>query len=290
MDPPALWDRMQLDAPTKELFNTAMNPPLLERLEMNDNLEPLLLQRLDMNEVLGTSHQGITPLNLTTKTLTKMSWMGTNNGIQKTNVLNTWTTLSKASGEMKSQNSRLSHKSFQSSTSTLPEPRRPRMQPSNIIQEHSMRLKPSLLQQLGEENMLLSDCEPILTTFNEPQRSELMLSMNSSLRLVGNQTNPSETYHQDEPIRTMTLMNLPTKNAESSNQRCPGLTMKKRPDELVTKTVRNPAGSLDSSLAITRSSDSGSKTQEQHHSVFPPLNGTTSSRDKPLIRSVGIHS
>ena len=101
-DPPALWDKMQLDAPTKELLNTAMNPPLLQRLEMNDNPEPLLLQRLDMNEVLGTSHQGITPLNLTMKTLTKMSWMGTNNGIQKMNVLNTWTTLSKASGGMKS--------------------------------------------------------------------------------------------------------------------------------------------------------------------------------------------
>ena len=129
--------------------------------------------------------------------------------------------------------------------------------------------------------MLLSDCEPILTTFNKPQKSEMMLSTNSSLRLVGNQTNPSKTYHQDEPIRTMTSMNLPTKNAESSNQRCPGSTVKKRPDELVTKTVRNPAGSLDSSLTITRSSDSGSKTQEQHHSVFPPLNGTTSSRDKP---------
>ena len=128
--------------------------------------------------------------------------------------------------------------------------------------------------------MLLSDCEPILTTFNKPQRSEMMLSTNSSLRLVRNQTKPSETYHQDEPIQTMTLMNLPTKNAESSNQRCPGSTVKKRPDKLVTKTVRNPAGSLDSSLAITRSSDSGSKTQEQHHSVFPPLNGTTSSRDK----------
>ena len=145
-DPPALWDLMQLDGPTKELLNTAMNPPLLKRLEMNNNPEPLLLQRLDMNEVLGPSHQGITPLNLTTKIPTKMSWMGTNNRIQKTNVSNTWTMLLKASGKMKSQNSRLSRKSFQSSTSTPPEPRRPRMQPSNIIQEHSMRLKPSLLQ------------------------------------------------------------------------------------------------------------------------------------------------
>ena len=234
-----------------------------------------------MNGVLGMSHQGITPLNLMTKTPTKMIWIGMNNGIQMTNVSNTWMTWLKASGEMKSRNSRLSHKSFQSSTSTPPEPRKPRMRPSNIIQEHSMRLKPSLLQRLGEENMLLSDCKSILTTFNEPQRSEMMLSTNSSLRLVGNQRNPSETYHLDELIWTMTSMNLPTKSTESLNQRCPGLTVKKRPDELVTKIVRNPTRSLDSLLVITRSSDNGSKTREQHHSVFPPLNGTISSRDKP---------
>ena len=64
MDPPALWDRMQLDVPMREQLNRGTSPPLLERLGMDDIHEPLLLQRLDMNETLGTNQLGMIPLDL----------------------------------------------------------------------------------------------------------------------------------------------------------------------------------------------------------------------------------
>jgi len=50
--------------------------------------------------------------------------------------------------------------------------------------------------------------------------------------------------------------------------------------EMETRIVRNPVDSYNSSLVITRSSNNGFKTHEQHHSDSPILNGTTSSRDK----------
>ena len=119
MDPPALWDRMQLNAPTREQLSQGMNPPLLERLGMDDIHKPLLLQRLDMNETLGTNQLGMIPLDLRMNP-TKMTWMRTNNSTLKTNALNTWTTLSRASGKVNSQNSKHSHKPSQSSTSIPP--------------------------------------------------------------------------------------------------------------------------------------------------------------------------
>ena len=110
---------------------------------------------------------------------------------------------------------------------------------------------------------------------------ETTLLTNSSPRLAGNQTNLSKISHQDEQTQMAISMNLPTKSVEFLNQRCLGLTVKKKLDELVTRIGKNPAESLDSSLVTTRSSDNGSRTREQHHSDFPPLSGTTSSRDKP---------
>ena len=234
-----------------------------------------------MNDALDMSHQGTFPLDLRTKIPIKTTWMGMNNVTQKTNVSNTWTTSSKTSGKGKLRNSKHSPISFQSSTSTHQEPRKPRMLLSNITQEHSMRLKPLLLQQLSEGNTQLSDCETTLTTPNKSRKMETTLLTNSSPRLAGNQTNLSEISHQDEQTQMAISMNLPTKSVEFSNQRCLGLTMKKKLDELVTRIVKNPAESLDSSLATTRSSDNGSRTREQHHLDFPPLSGTTSSRDKP---------
>ena len=136
MDPPALWDRMQLDAPTMEQLSKAMKIPLLERLEASDVHKPLLLQRLDMNDALDTSHQGTFPLDLRMKIPIKTTWMGMNNVTQKTNVLNTWTTSLKTSGKGKVRNSKHSPISFQSSTSTHQEPRKPRTLLLNITQEH----------------------------------------------------------------------------------------------------------------------------------------------------------
>ena len=90
MDPPALWDQMQLNRPTREQMNKTTNLSLLERLEMNDINEPLLLQRLDMNNPLGMSHQGMFSLDLIMKTPVKMTWMAMNNVTQRLSVSNTW--------------------------------------------------------------------------------------------------------------------------------------------------------------------------------------------------------
>ena len=104
--------------------------------------------------------------------------------------------------------------------------------------------------------------------------------MNSSLRLAENQTSLSEISHQDELTWMMITENLLTKSGRSMNPKCPGLIARKKLDELGTKIVRNATESLESLLAITKSSSNGSKTHEPHHSDSLLLNGTTSSRDK----------
>ena len=282
MDPPALWDRMQLDEPTREQLNQGTNPRLLERLGMNDVHEPLLLQRLDMNETLGMNQLGMIPLDLRVKNRSKRNWTGMNNGTQKMSVSNTWTTLSRTSGEGRSQSSKPSHKSSQSWTSTPQGLRKRKMPLSNTIQEHLAKSKLSLLQRLNEVNTQPLDYKPMTKMYNELQGSKTMLLMNSSPRLVENQTNPSDISHQDEQIQTTTSENLLTKSAGSLSQKCPSSTVRKRLDKLGTKTVRNPAESLESLHAITKSSNNGFKTHERHHSDSPPPNGITSSRDKPL--------
>ena len=58
MDPPALWDQMELDTLMRAQLNHGTNPLLLERLGMDDIHGPLLLQRLDMNKTLGMNQLG----------------------------------------------------------------------------------------------------------------------------------------------------------------------------------------------------------------------------------------
>ena len=235
-----------------------------------------------MNETLGMHQLGTILHNLRVKNRTMRNWTGMNNRIQKMSVLNRWTTLPRTSGKGRSQSSKLSHKSSQSSTSTPQGLRKRRMLLSNTIQEHLVKSKLLLLQRLNEVNMQLLDYEPMTKMCNELQGSKTMLLMNSSPRLVENQINPNEISHQDKQIQTTTLENLLTKSSGSSSWKCPGSTVRKRLDKLGTKNVRNPTESLESLHVITKSSNNGFKTHELHHLDSPPPNGITSSRDKLL--------
>jgi len=159
------------------------------------------------------------------------------------------------------------------------------MPPSNFMPEPSMKLRPLLLQQLGGGTMLPLDYNPIQneTTFDNPPEMLMptMQSRNLYPKSVENQTNLLNKISPQGILTWTTIsMNPQIRNREFLNQKCLGPIMKMKQGEMETRIARNPVDSYNSSLAITRSSNNGFKTHEQHHSDSPILNGTTSSRDK----------
>jgi hypothetical protein len=301
MEHPALWDRMELDEATRDRLTTKDKLTLLERLEMHETTNPSLLERLDINntstpallqrmEITETTdsiyEETISPGEMTkvpelTRSTNQIKEV---TETQRTNPLNIWTKSSIASDATRSRNSRRSPTSYQSSTSIHQGPNEPRTQLLSITPKHSTRLKPSLLQRLNEDTTPRLDYNQATTGLtNSVDRETSTQTGRSTIsypRLVENPTNLSETTLQGTPTVTTTLTSLQTRNAESLSPKCPGITEKKKLDKAGIKTVKNHVESSNSSLATTKSFDSGSKPHERLHSDFQVQNGTTSSRDK----------
>jgi len=298
-------------------MDTLMNPPLLERLEMNDMPESVLLQRLDMAKTPGmcplgrlemdtlmnppllerlemndvpklvllqrmdmAETPGMCHLQMVPLDLTMRTPIKMN---WKTSPLSTWMKSLRASGKTKSRNSKPYQRSYQSLTSIPQGMRKLRMQQLNITPKHLKKSKLSLLQRLSEESMQLLDYDQTPMIHIEPQEMSTMTAQltNSYPTLAETQTNPNATSHQDTQIQRMTVMNLQTRNVEFSNRKCPGSIGKKKPDKPGIRIVSSPIESLISLPATTKSSSNGSRIHEQHPSDSPAQSGTTSSRDKP---------
>jgi len=155
----------------------------------------------------------------------------------------------------------------------------------------STKLKPSLLQQLSEEGMHRLDCSQteIDLTISEDPWPLTKPSTTLFPKSVKNQMDLNETSHQVSQTVKMTLMDLQTKNAESLSPRCPGTTVKRKPDAMEAQNAKSHVESSNSLPTISRLSDSGFKPRKLHHSDFQLQSGITSSKVKPLTSTQCSH-
>ena len=186
---------------------------------------------------------------------------------------------------MKSQNSKPSPTSYQSSIAISRGQSEPKMQLSNTMQKPWMKSNPSLLQWLREEKLLETCWGPGETVMNqysaeEPLPMALKL-MNLSPSSAKNLRDLGSTLHELPLTMVLTPIALPTRNAEFSSQRCLGLPEKKRWDKAETRNARNHGGFSNYSLETTKLLNNGSKLPEPLPWVSQWASWITSSEDKP---------
>jgi len=155
---------------------------------------------------------------------------------------------------------------------------------NNTIQKCWTKSKRSLLQRLGEENLLETRWDLGETVVNQhnPEGPSIMMlrSTNSSCSSVENRRNQGNTPQETSLMMNPTSMGLQTRNAESLNLKCCGLPEKKKPDIVETKNVRNHGEFSSYSLGTTKSLSSGFKLPELLPWVSQRVSGITSSEDK----------
>ena len=149
--------------------------------------------------------------------------------------------------------------------------------------KHLTRLKPSLLQWLSEGNMLRLDYNQTVPNLSGMNQGTLMPTeplMNSFLKSVRTPTNQKGGTPLAHPSTMVMQMNLQTKSEESLSPKCLGTTEKRKPGEAETRIAKSLDESCNFSPAITKLSDNGSRTHEQHPSDSLVQSGITLSKDK----------
>jgi len=205
-----------------------------------------------------------------------------------------WTMLLNASDKRNSQSSKPYPTSSQFSTSTHLGPSERRTQQSNTIHTHSMRLKPSLLQRLGEENMPNEDYSllenPTLDQSIQ-ERREMTRQWTNSYRNSVMTPEAIRDRARKTSLMTTTPASVistsmgfnPTRNEESLSPRCLGSLEKKKQGELETRSVNSHTEPWPYSPEIPKPSSNGSRPLEPRLLDSPALSGTMSFEDKPLI-------
>ena len=228
----------------------------------------------------------INPQQRMTRTQGSTTLMNRIKGTEQTlkmNLLNTWMMLSTTPDKGKSLNSKLSPILYQSSNSIHPELTERRMLPSNTMPKHSTRLKPSLLQRLSEGNTLRLDYNQTIPNLSGMNQGTLMLTkplMNSFLKSVRTPTNQKGGTPLARPSMTVMQTNLQTKSEESLSPNCLGTTEKRKPGEVETRIAKSLDESCNFLPVITKLSNNGSRTCEQHPSDSLVQSGITLSKDK----------
>ena len=291
MNPPTLLDWIEVDEVN------ANTPTLLKRMQVNNRERRILLDRLETSDdtplsfpkmmrtepalldrfMMGMEENPIMSTGMNHLTLTGTQGMET---ILKVNQLNKWTTSPKTSDKTMSQNLEHFQPLYWFSMSTHPHLNEQRIQQSNIMERPSMKLKPSLFQHLGEENLLNKHYSKVEGVPNQFMLPETLVRtptlMNSFCRSVGNQRTPISTDPQ-------------TRSKESMNLKCHGLSKRRKPDEMVTKIAKNHAESSNSSLEIIKSLSNGYKPPELLLWDSQQVSGTTSSEGNLLTLTQCCH-
>lgn len=282
---PAVLDWMETNEPEMDIQGNLPWQTLLMRLGMSET-HPSLLERMETNDLNNLLPQTMrTYSGVETEKTMKIAW--------KKNPSISWTKSSKALGSRKSPSS----KPYQIlSWSLIATQQGPSVQKTlllSIICAHSTKLKLLLFQWLNRDGMPNEVYNALVSPTLESPISETSNTMQLSMTSYHTSViNPGRGRDQYPKISLRTITTVPmtqtlemsnlTRSNESSNHKCLGSLMRKKPDTLETKSARNPVGLLPSLPVTMKLSNSGFKPPGLHPLVSQALNGTISSEDKLL--------